>query len=269
MKTCVGFFIFFLLVQVTWGQVKKTDENKPNKSIPVTKDQKTASNKVLPQKNNQSKIEQKALKDTSSKNKIVKPYKPPKNPQDSILTLEQLLEQSIIIDSTCPRCKGYKYDRACDGLYCYSGQCSSCKGYRKCIHCDGTMYKGAIACPFCKDIKEGKTEKGTCPYCKDTQFGARRCIYCFDGTMKLKEKADYLKFKHLEGCPECTDGKCRVCRGTGICEKCQGSGVMLCLRCKGTGLKPAEQIKAEKIKKVEEEKRRMREREAKELMGGN
>ncbi len=256
-------FIFCLLFQFAWGQVQKPNQSKPN----ALKDAKTNPNKSTPQKNTIAKPEQKAQKDTTRKNKIVKPYKPPKNPADSALTLEQLLEQSIIIDSTCPRCKGYKHDKFCDGLYCYGGKCSACKGYQKCIHCDGTMYKGAVACPFCKDIKEGKSSE-KCPYCKDTKFGARRCIYCTDGTMKLKEKADYLIFDHLEGCPECTDGKCRICKGTGLCDKCKGSGVMPCSRCKGTGLKSPEQIKAEKIKKVEEEKRRMREREAKEMLNG-
>ncbi len=254
--------MFCLLFQLAWGQIQKPNQNKPD----AIKDNKTNPQKSTPQKNMIAKPEPKAQKDTSKKNKIVRPYKPPTNPEDSILTLEQLLEKSIIIDSTCPRCKGYKYDRFCDGLYCYGGKCATCKGYQKCIHCDGTMYKGAIACPFCKDIKEGKsTEK--CPYCKDFKFGARRCIYCNDGSMKLKDKADYLKFTHLEGCPECTDGKCRICKGTGLCSKCKGSGVLPCTRCNGTGLKAPEQIKAEKIKKIEEEKKRIREREAKELTG--
>lgn len=141
--------------------------------------------------------------------------------QEDTLTLEQVIERSIIIDSTCIRCKGYKYDRFCDGLYCYSGYCSVCKGYKKCIHCNGTMYK---------------------------------------------QKTKYLKNEYLEGCPECTDGKCRICRGTGVCEKCQGSGVMVCVRCGGTGLKSAEEIKKEKIKKIEAEIRRMREREVKEML---
>ncbi|WP_448528209.1 hypothetical protein [Raineya sp.] len=202
MKTCSYLFIFCLLFQFAWGQVQKPNQSKPN----ALKDAKTNPNKSTPQKNTIAKPEQKAQKDTTRKNKIVKPYKPPKNPADSALTLEQLLEQSIIIDSTCPRCKGYKHDKFCDGLYCYGGKCSACKGYQKCIHCDGTMYKEKVeylkfdhleGCPECTDGK-CRICKGTglCDKCKGS--GVMPCSRCKGTGLKSPEQIKAEKIKKVE-----------------------------------------------------------------------
>lgn len=149
-------------------------------------------------------------------NKNTTPTKPKPQPKPQESQEPQEYDYSYIkVDSTCPRCKGYKHDRACDGLYCYSGACSSCKGYEKCVRCAGTQMK----------------EVG------------------------------------LEGCPDCSDGNCRTCKGRGICAKCEGTGKLPCTLCGGTGKKSPEQIQAERLKRIELEKRRFEERERKRLYG--
>lgn len=114
--------------------------------------------------------------------------------------------------------------------------CSRCKGYRYYGACDG-LYCYSGACSSCK--------------------GYRKCIHCA-GTQ--------LKNTGLEGCPDCTDGNCRICRGSGLCAKCEGTGKLICSHCGGTGYKTPEQREAEKLKKIEEAKRRAEEWERKRLI---
>ncbi|MDX1904267.1 MAG: hypothetical protein SFU27_08925 [Thermonemataceae bacterium] len=107
---------------------------------------------------------------------------------DSIKPEPEFVPPPIEVDSTCPRCKGYKHDRFCDGLYCYQGLCATCKGYKKCVHCAGTMMKntGLEGCPDCTD---GKCRichgSGLCAKCEGT--GRLPCIRC-GGTGRKTDK---------------------------------------------------------------------------------
>lgn len=207
MKILATLLLYFAFSFV-YGQQKQqknvTQQNKPTLNQKNNSPQKEDKKNPIGTKANVNKVEKKEPQKVVSKPKPKEP-EPPKEPDYSY----------IKIDTTCPRCKGYKHDRACDGLYCYSGACSTCKGYKKCIRCAGTQMRNV----------------------------------------------------GLEGCPDCTDGKCRTCKGSGLCAKCEGTGKLICLRCGGTGSKTPEQIETEKLKKIEDEKRKFEERERKRLYG--
>ncbi|GAB4128942.1 MAG: hypothetical protein Fur0027_13070 [Raineya sp.] len=210
MKTCL-FLIFFCCYIASFAQQKKPNNatQQPNKTNTPNQQNKTAQKKDDKKTSETSKkpLNTKINANKSTQKPTSKPT--PKEPEEP----KEPDYSYIKVDTTCPRCKGYKHDRACDGLYCYSGACSTCKGYKKCVHCAGTQMKNV----------------------------------------------------GVEGCPDCTDGKCRTCKGSGLCAKCEGTGRLPCTLCGGTGSKSAEQIKEERLKKIEKEKRNFEERERKRL----
>jgi len=151
-------------------------------------------------KNNQKTNSQKntnVTKNNTNKPQIQNPA--PKPQADDTLSEKDYFMKYVKIDSTCLRCRGYRYYDNCDGLYCYSGFCSTCKGYKKCIRCAGTQMKniGVEGCPDCTDGK-CRTCKGTglCAKCEGT--GKLICKYCGGTGLKSPQQIEAEKLKKYE-----------------------------------------------------------------------
>ncbi len=115
----------------------------------------------------------------------------------------------------CTTCKGTgKYCSECGGSgrcpnNCAGGKCKNCLGTRE---QDCSLCYGHGTCPICwGDYK-------LCPNCSGCH-GTNICKYC-NGT-------------RIEKCSECTDGNCRVCKGSYKCRKCGGNPK--CGTCGGDG----------------------------------
>ena len=138
------------------------------------------------------------------------------------------------VKDTCPECKGDTHCTTCHG----SGKgCTTCKGTGKyCSECGGSgrcpNNCAGGKCKNCLGTREQDCSlcygHGTCPICWGDYKLCPNCSGCH-GTNICK----YCNGTRTEKCSECTDGNCRVCKGSYNCRKCGGNPK--CGTCGGDG----------------------------------
>ncbi len=138
------------------------------------------------------------------------------------------------VKDTCPECKGDTHCTTCHG----SGKgCTTCKGTGKyCSECGGSgrcpNNCAGGKCKNCLGTREQDCSlcygHGTCPICWGDYKLCPNCSGCH-GTNICK----YCNGTRTEKCSECTDGNCRVCKGSYNCRKCGGKPQ--CSTCGGDG----------------------------------
>lgn len=138
------------------------------------------------------------------------------------------------VKDTCPECKGDTHCTTCHGT---GKGCTTCKGTGKyCSECGGSgrcpNNCAGGKCKNCLGTREQDCSlcygHGTCPICWGDYKLCPNCSGCH-GTNICK----YCNGTRTEKCSECTDGNCRVCKGSYNCRKCGGKPQ--CSTCGGDG----------------------------------
>ena len=154
--------------------------------------------------------------------------------------IPQSEQRTIVFASFCTACSN-GVCLQCNGTKkCFYGVCKNCKGRGICTTCNHTGVKKCTNCGGTGSISAG-IEKVSCPHCKGEgqtrglNDDRLMCPLCLGSGSAIGKQL----FKQCGICAGKSFVTCPSCDGKGQCPSCNGTGHNPnCLICRGTGLCP-------------------------------